>query len=111
MGGPTECWTLNISEWTGTRGPCPSDGGVSSLSHILETQPVPLRYYLSAKACAGILRRAAKRGKALPTLLRKALSAVAEGLSGREKREGKTRSLQSHMAGVTDPTPSALPRA
>lgn len=78
MGSPGECLTLNISEWTGCRGPCPSDGSVSSLSDVLETQPVPLRYYLSPKACAGILRRAAKRGKALPQLLARALKAVAD---------------------------------
>jgi DNA (cytosine-5)-methyltransferase 1 len=33
---------------------------------------------LSPKACAGILRRAAKRGKALPEALERALRAVAE---------------------------------
>ena len=92
MGGPTECWTLNISEWTGSRGPCPSDGAVCSLSHILEMQPVPQRYYLTPKACAGILRRAAKRGKELPAMLHRALSAVAGASSAPERPEGKTLS-------------------
>ena len=90
MGGPTECWTLNISEWTGTRGPCPSDGGVCSLSHVLETAPVPRRYYLTAKACAGILRRAVTRGKVLPTMLLHALRVVAGELIEPEIREDKT---------------------
>jgi predicted nucleic acid-binding protein len=47
------------------------------LSDILETGGVPRRYFLSAKACAGILRRAAKRGKKLPDLLAAALASVA----------------------------------
>ena len=71
MGSPTGFLTLNISE-------CHSAAAVCSLSDILETGDLPRRYYLSAKACAGILRRAAKRGKALPEPLRAALLAVAE---------------------------------
>ena len=70
MGGPTESWTLNISDW-------PSDGSACSLSQILEAGSVPRRFYLSARACRGILRRAEKRGKALPTALRTALEGVA----------------------------------
>jgi hypothetical protein len=34
---------------------------------------VPEKYYLSQKACLGILRRADARGKELPELLKKAL--------------------------------------
>jgi len=70
MGGPTESWTHNFSEW-------PKDAAVCSLSDTLETGSVPPRFFLSAKACAGILRRAEKRGKALPPALRDALQAVA----------------------------------
>jgi predicted nucleic acid-binding protein len=70
MVAPGECWTLSSSE-------CPSDAVASSLSDILETGAVPRRYFLSAKACAGILRRAAKRGKKLPDLLAAALASVA----------------------------------
>jgi hypothetical protein len=70
MGGPTESWTLNGSEW-------PSAAAVCSLSDILETGVVPQRFCLSGKACAGILRRAEKRGKELPPALRRALEAVA----------------------------------
>ena len=43
---------------------------------VLETGPIPQKYYLSQKACAGILRRAARRGKKLPELLEAALKAV-----------------------------------
>jgi hypothetical protein len=69
MVAPGECWTLSSSE-------CPSDAVASSLSDILETGGVPQRYFLSAKACAGILRRAAKRGKQLPAILFAALRSV-----------------------------------
>ncbi len=74
MGGPTESWTRSMCEWTDTLVPSPSDDAVCSLSHVLEdSRDVPERFYLSPKACAGILRRAEKRGKALPPLLLEAL--------------------------------------
>jgi hypothetical protein len=69
MGSLTEFSTHSISEW-------PSDAAVCSLSQILETGDVPQRFFLSAKACQGILRRAAKRGKTLPEALAMALRAV-----------------------------------
>ena len=53
-------------------GECPSVAVESRLSQILEATPHP-KYYLSAKACAGILRRAERRGKALPLELEQAL--------------------------------------
>ena len=77
MGGPTGYLTLSTSEWNHTLAPSLKDAGVCSLSDILETGAVPQRYFLSAKACAGILRRAEKRGKELPIALRSALIAVA----------------------------------
>ena len=70
MGGRTECLTLSISEWH-------SDAAVCSLSDILETGTVPQRFFLSATACQGILRRADKRGKELPPALQAALQQVA----------------------------------
>jgi hypothetical protein len=60
----------NISEW-------PNDAAVCSLSQVLETSVHP-RFFLSAKACEGILRRAEKRGKKLPEPLHNALSRVAQ---------------------------------
>jgi len=69
MGSPTEFLTLSTSEW-------PKDAAVCSLSQTLEAGSVPQRFYLSAKACAGILRRAEKRNKTLPEPLRLALIAV-----------------------------------
>ena len=50
----------------------PSGVSVSRLSQILEDSAPP-KYYLSAKACAGILNRANRRGKALPPELKTAL--------------------------------------
>jgi hypothetical protein len=77
-GSPTECWTLSMSEWNHTLMPSHSDGDVSSLSDILEaTGAVPQRFFLSPKACEGILRRAEKRGKKLPEVLARALKAAA----------------------------------
>jgi hypothetical protein len=73
MGGPTGCWTLNGAEHTGIPVPSRSDGDVCLLSDVLETGPLPQRFSLSAKACSGILRRAERRGKALPPMLRAAL--------------------------------------
>jgi len=72
MGSHTGLLTLNILEF--------HKGAVaSSLSDVLETGPVPQRYYLSATACRGILRRAEKRGKSLPPSLLAALEGVASG--------------------------------
>ena len=56
-------------------GEYPSAAAESTLSSILEVN-VPEKYYLSAKACAGILRRAEKRGKELPPMLKEALEEV-----------------------------------
>lgn len=77
MGGPTECLTLNTSEHAASLGLFHNADAVCSLSDILETGAVPQRFYLTAKACLGILRRADKRGKALPEVLSAALKAVA----------------------------------
>ena len=70
MGSPTGFWTLSTSEW-------PKDAAVCSLSDVLEAGEVPQRFFLSATACKGILRRADKRGKALPEALKSALQAGA----------------------------------
>jgi len=47
-------WTPNISAW-------PNDAAVCSLSQVLETDSIPPRYFLSAKALAGIGRRDGRR--------------------------------------------------
>ena len=53
-------------------GESPREENASRLSQILEDS-APQKYYLSEKACAGILNRAQKRGKELPPELKEAL--------------------------------------
>ena len=62
--------TLNTGEF-------PREENASTLSQILMAQ-VQEKYYLSPKACLGILRRASSRGKQLPEVLRKALERQAK---------------------------------
>lgn len=62
---------LNIGE-------CPNAERESLLSWILQVD-VPEKYYLSAKACRGILIRASRRGKKLPDILGQALLDVIRG--------------------------------
>ena len=57
-------------------GESPREGNASTLSQILQAG-VPEKYYLSQKACLGILRRASSRGKELPPILKKALERQA----------------------------------
>lgn len=57
---------------TRNTGECPSVEKESTLWQILQAD-APGKYYLSARACEGILRRAERRGKALPPMLREAL--------------------------------------
>ena len=56
----------------------------SRLSWILEDN-VPEKYYLSARACQGILTRASRRGKELPEILHTALLDMIEWWKGRER--------------------------
>ena len=55
------------------------DGNVYLLSSILQAD-APEKYCLSPKACRGILRRAQKRGKELPEVLRIALERQASAM-------------------------------
>ncbi len=73
-------WEI-LSPWRGgsstlNTGVSPRDARVSSLSQILEDSP-PRKYYLSRKACLGILRRSQVRRKPLPHTLEIALMAQA----------------------------------
>ena len=62
--------TLNTSD-------SPSDARECTLLQILELN-APEKYNLSAKACLGVLRRAEKRGKQLPPMLKEALMEKVE---------------------------------
>ena len=73
-------WTFSSPEWTHFRSPSPSADAVCGLSDILEPMETEAdlerlrQYFLSERACSGILRRAAARGKELPPELKKALT-------------------------------------
>lgn len=85
---PGAALTLSLPVWH-------SAASVCSLSRILETGDVPPRFFLSAKACNGILRRAEKRGRVLPPHLLAALKAVAEaGTPDDAKKTTPTSSLE-----------------
>ena len=66
------CSTLSIGEF-------PRGANASSLSQILQKrEDVPQKYFLSPRACKGILRRAKERGKELPPELKAALERQAK---------------------------------
>ncbi len=69
------------ASWMPNTGASPSEEKESTLLQILEDGPQE-KYYLSEKACAGILRRAQKRGKSLPEKLKTALERQASGGGG-----------------------------
>lgn len=95
-------WEL-ISPWRGessilNTGPAPrKDGVVSSLSQILQEDP-PLKYYLTPKACLGILRRAFERGKELPEKLKRALEIQASVVPP----DGKPTELEAYHINQRD---------
>lgn len=60
-----ECWMRSFSAW-------PKDASVCSLLEVLEPC-VARKYFLSVKACRGIISRADRRGKPLPKRLQDAL--------------------------------------
>lgn len=82
--------TLNIGE-------SPSVERESLLSQILEAN-APLKYYLSERACQGILTRASRRGKKLPDLLQTALLEMIEWWQ-RGQNAAYTLKIRSGCAG------------
>ena len=78
-------------------GASPNDVVESSLSQILQDEP-PRKYYLSQKACQGILRRASERGKELPEKLKRAL----EIQSGVAAPDGKPTVLEAYHINQRD---------
>ena len=94
-------WEL-ISPWRGgastlNTGVSPRDAKESSLSQILQADP-PLKYYLSPKACLGILRRAVERGKELPKKLERALRIQA----GLMRPDGQPTGLEAYHINQRD---------
>ena len=78
--------TLRGESWTAASSESPSVAVECSLSRILEAN-APSKYWLSPKACAGILRRADKRGKDLPPALATALQQVAQSPASEPRGE------------------------
>ena len=92
--------TLNILE-------SPKDAAECSLSDILqETRAVPARFYLSAKACAGILRRSERRGVTLPSALRDALTKGGDPTTD----QYIVRPVTTHTSGGSSPASSPYGR-
>nr|DAQ55048.1 MAG TPA: Cytosine specific methyltransferase [Caudoviricetes sp.] len=79
-------------------GECPRDGVESHLSQILEANP-HRKYYLSAKACQGILNREARRGKDLPEALKAVLLMQSESGGGCDGG-GKGALVQTEVSGT-----------
>ena len=75
---------------------------VYSLSQILEEQPHP-KYYLTRKACLGILRRSAERGKELPPQLKAALETQAGVRHGNSPQNGLCRNKTGNAKGIGKP--------
>jgi site-specific DNA-cytosine methylase len=99
---PGECWTADSSEF-------PNDGGVStSLPDVLVVVAAP-RFFLTAKAAAGILRRAGRRGRALPGNLAEALGSLASRLLSREGQPSEKESASPDDARKTTRTSSSVP--
>lgn len=108
--------TLNIGE-------CPREESVSLLSWILQGE-VPEKYYLSAKACRGILTRASRRGKKLQELLETALLEMIEWWASRgaerslylentfgmrRRRQGSAGADRENRDAIDAPRPDAFP--
>ena len=69
-------------------GECPKEERESRLSQILQGG-VHRKYFLSERACQGILRRAEKRGKVLPPILKETLEKQSHGKSEQDVRGGQ----------------------
>lgn len=95
-------WTLNIGEY-------PNEESVSTLSEVLEAI-TPSKYYLSATACEGILRRSERRGKKLPPDLETALKQQAEFLTQEETEGGDIAPTITgdHCSRINDYAPIVL---
>ena len=101
-------------------GEFPKEEKGSHLSQILEDSPHP-KYFLSAKACLGILNRADRKGKILPPKLREALERQSGLFAFRvtpltapippDATEGDgLRECPTHLIPwIVRPSPSAIP--
>ena len=102
-GGATTMKWEDDGAWLGecmmrNTGESPNAAVVSRLSQILEVTPQE-KYSLSAKACQGILRRAERRGKDLPEMLKTVLLMQSESGGGCD-RGGKGALVQEDKSGT-----------
>lgn len=97
-----DCSTLNIGEY-------PNEESVSTLSEVLEAI-TPSKYYLSATACEGILRRAERREKKLPPDLKTALKQQIEFMTQEETEGGDIAPTITgdHCSRINDYAPIVL---
>lgn len=97
-----ESYWETLSPWRGdasmlNTGVSPREEKGSSLSLILQ-EVVAGKYYLTKKACRGILRRANERGKELPEKLKRALE-IQAGLTA---PDGKSTELEAYHINQRD---------
>lgn len=84
--------------------PCNQGGTV--VREAMRVRGLPPRHYLTPRACAGILRRALRRGKAIPEPLRSALEAQA----GREWNQAMKRQEATMDKATEQATPAETGR-
>lgn len=97
MGFNGVCLTANFSE-------SPNDAVVCSLSDVLESH-VPPRFYLTPRACRGVIRRAKKRKRTLLPRLHQALAFVGS-LREDEWKTITTWLFSSLVQGITATHPT-----
>lgn len=103
LGGATTMKWEDDGAWLGecmmrNTGESPNAAVESRLSQILEATPQE-KYSLSAKACQGILRRAERRGKDLPPVLKEVLLTQSESGGGCDGG-GKGALVQTEKSGT-----------
>lgn len=103
LGGATTMKWEDDGAWLGecmmrNTGESPNAAVESRLSQILEETPQE-KYSLSAKACQGILRRAERRGKDLPPVLKDVLLTQSESGGGCDGG-GKGALVQTEKSGT-----------
>ena len=82
-----DCLTLNTSE-------APNHVHESTLWQVLVKDSIPEKYYLSSRACEGIINRAERKGKPLPPLLRLALETTIK----EREEQTQTKSPESTLS-------------
>jgi hypothetical protein len=93
FGGPTGFWTRDTSE-------SPSNAVASSLSDVLETDPIPEKYFLTPVTAASIIRRAKRHGRELPPALEASLHRTAGSSPTPSPDEGEPEGWTTTLLGM-----------